>query len=87
MGEHPPFGFSSILLEPLRVCVFVHLYLGFGVILKKPSTKGPHSNLEPSLEHFSSQIHFVSLTLTLSHPFLYYGCNRHDFDRFVGCNE
>ena len=56
------------------------------MILKNLSTRGPHSNLELSLEHSSSHIIVVSLTLS-SHLFHYYGCTRHDFDRFVGCNE
>ena len=53
-------------LNHFRGCDFVHFYFGFGVILKNPSTRGPHSTLELSLEHFSSHIRFVSLTLTLS---------------------
>ena len=53
------------LLNHLRVCDFVHFYFGFGVILKNPSTRGPHSTLKLSLEHSSSHICFVSLTLTL----------------------
>ena len=59
------------------------------MVLKNLSTRGPHSTLELSLEHSSSHICFVSLTLTLfsSHLFHYYGCNRYDFDKVVGCNE
>ena len=89
-GRTPSLGFSPLFfLNHFRALVFVYFYFGFGIILKKPSTRGPHSTLELSLEHFSSQICFVSLTLTLisSYLFHYYGCNRHDFDRFVGCNE
>ena len=41
-------------LNHFRVCDFVHFYFGFGVILKNPSTRGPHSTLEVSLEYFSS---------------------------------
>ena len=37
----------------------------FGVILKNSSIRGPHLTLELSLEHFSSHICFVSLTLAL----------------------
>ena len=43
--------------------MFFHLDFGFGVILKNPSTRGPHSTLEVSLEHFSSHIRFVSLLI------------------------
>ena len=57
------------------------------MILKNLSTRGPHSTLELSLEHSSSHICFVSLTLTLFSSLHYYGCNRPNFDIFVGCNE
>ena len=32
-----------------RVCDFVHFYFGFSVILKNPSTRGPHLTMELSL--------------------------------------
>ena len=51
-------------LNHFRVCDFVHFYFGFGVILKNQSTRGSSTTLELSLEHFSSHIHFVSLTLS-----------------------
>ena len=52
-------------LNRFRFCDFVHFSFEFDVILKNQSTRGPPTTLEPSLEHLSSHIHFVSLNLTL----------------------
>ena len=57
----PPFFLNHVGF----VFLFI-FYSGFGIILKTPSTRGPHSTLEPSLKNFSYQIRFVSLT----HSFL-----------------
>ena len=63
--ENTLFMVSPPFLNHLGFVFIFIFYLVFGVILKKPSTRGPHSTLEPSLEYFSYQIRFVSLTLTL----------------------
>ena len=61
----PPQGFSSVLLEPLRVFYFLSFYFVFGAHFEELATKGAFSIVEQSLRRISSLICFVSLNFTL----------------------